>query len=409
MYHKFLPIAIFSGIVSGSVLENYLTVQKKTPELPETQALVQPLKSTETNIEYFDKVITITNERRFKSILCNLTDKQAIYTEQSLRKLGLSKPQKGAKVFLSFKKENQKNILLKLHYYHKAHYFEIDTADNKLTIKKHPIKRVMKQVEGSINNCFYKTAVSSGTPSAIIEECVSGMKECTDFKKSVPKGTKFNIIYDVIEMPNGYQFLPQLKYLEFFIKEKSIRIYNFQKVSGGKEFFNENGMLLKKTAFTNPLKMKKIKVSSPFGWRLHPIKKTYKLHCGIDYKAPKGTPVFSTASGYVSFAGTMSGYGKIVEVNHGYGYKTRYAHLNRIYTKQGDYVNQNASIGEVGHTGTSTGDHLHFEIRLNNKPINPKNHVYIPAYKLTGEDLRRFCVFKKSIHNFINQEQNLMA
>lgn len=115
-------------------------------------------------------------------------------------------------------------------------------------------------------------------------------------------------------------------------------------------------------------------VTSPFGRRMHPVLKRYIYHKGVDLRAHY-TNMYASRSGRVSYAGWMSGYGKLIIIKHSGGYETRYAHLNNIYVKVGQNVNQGALIGKTGMTGRVTGPHLHFEIRKNNNPLDPMKHL----------------------------------
>ncbi|MGL6114759.1 peptidoglycan DD-metalloendopeptidase family protein [Cetobacterium sp. SF1] len=115
-------------------------------------------------------------------------------------------------------------------------------------------------------------------------------------------------------------------------------------------------------------------VSSPFGNRFHPVLKRYILHTGVDLKA-KYVPLHAAKDGKVIYAGYMSGYGKIIIIDHGNGYQTRSAHLNNIYVKNGNYVKSGEIIGKTGMTGRVTGPHLHFEIRKDNRPYDPMKYL----------------------------------
>jgi murein DD-endopeptidase MepM/ murein hydrolase activator NlpD len=116
-------------------------------------------------------------------------------------------------------------------------------------------------------------------------------------------------------------------------------------------------------------------VSSPFGYRLHPIKKAYLMHTGIDISAPGGNSIVSTMGGVVISADYRSGYGKTVMVSHGSNMVTLYAHCSQIMVSSGQSVSAGMVIAKVGRTGTATGDHLHFEVRKNGSPINPLSYV----------------------------------
>ncbi|MBN1898919.1 MAG: M23 family metallopeptidase [Spirochaetes bacterium] len=113
-----------------------------------------------------------------------------------------------------------------------------------------------------------------------------------------------------------------------------------------------------------------------FGMQMHPILKKMRFHKGIDMKAPKGTPVFAAADGVVVAASQGGGYGKFIKIDHQNGYMSVYAHLSKIYVRTGSKVKQRECIGRVGDTGMVTVAHLHFEIRKNNKPINPMKFLW---------------------------------
>ncbi len=117
-------------------------------------------------------------------------------------------------------------------------------------------------------------------------------------------------------------------------------------------------------------------ISSRFGWRTDPVYGGAEGHAGLDIAMRKGSPVYVTGDGVVEEASfNMGGYGRVVTVNHGYGYKTRYAHLNRMYVHEGQRVKRGTLIGTVGTTGKSTGPHLHYEVRYRGAPVNPMNFM----------------------------------
>lgn len=115
--------------------------------------------------------------------------------------------------------------------------------------------------------------------------------------------------------------------------------------------------------------------SSRFGYRRHPVTRRRDLHKGLDLAAPRGTPTFATAPGRVTYAGRMGGYGKVVRINHGFGFQTTYAHLSRIRVSVGEEVARGDQIGDIGSTGRSTGPHLHYEVRRHGRPIDPAKFI----------------------------------
>jgi murein DD-endopeptidase MepM/ murein hydrolase activator NlpD len=116
-------------------------------------------------------------------------------------------------------------------------------------------------------------------------------------------------------------------------------------------------------------------LSRGFGVRIDPFTGLRKPHLGIDLAADIGTPVYATAEGRVFFTGWRHGLGKLIIIDHGYGYRTHYGHLNKIKVGKGQKVNRGDVIGGVGNTGISTGPHLHYEVRYKNKPVNPKEYI----------------------------------
>ena len=112
-------------------------------------------------------------------------------------------------------------------------------------------------------------------------------------------------------------------------------------------------------------------VTSPFGARIDPFLGRPALHTGVDLKQEYGAEVRTTAAGRVSFAGQMGGYGNMVEVDHGNGLASRYAHLSHIDVAEGDTVSKGSVLGEVGSTGRATGPHLHYEVRIDGEPVDP--------------------------------------
>jgi murein DD-endopeptidase MepM/ murein hydrolase activator NlpD len=136
--------------------------------------------------------------------------------------------------------------------------------------------------------------------------------------------------------------------------------------------------LLAATPAIQPVSNKDLtRIASGFGYRIDPIYKTVKLHAGLDFAAPLGTPIYATANGTVAVAGnTGNGYGNHVVINHGYGYETLYGHMSRIKVRAGQVVKRGEVIGWVGSTGKSTGPHCHYEVHKNGQKIDPVYFFY---------------------------------
>lgn len=133
--------------------------------------------------------------------------------------------------------------------------------------------------------------------------------------------------------------------------------------------------------------------SSGFGWRRDPIHRRNKFHKGTDFRADRGTPVFAAGAGIVTFAGVKNGYGKVVYLDHGGGVTTRYAHLSKIEVTVGTAVPANLRVGRVGATGRATGPHLHFEVRLDDRAVDPEAAMRIAELQRTNPAAARLAAW----------------
>jgi len=117
------------------------------------------------------------------------------------------------------------------------------------------------------------------------------------------------------------------------------------------------------------------RISSRYGMRRHPVTRKYRMHDALDLAAPYGTPIYATADGVVVFAGWAGGYGRIIKIRHALGFETRYAHLSKFRVKKGQRVSRGDRIGDMGSSGRSTGSHVHYEIRIGGKSVNPSKYI----------------------------------
>jgi len=164
---------------------------------------------------------------------------------------------------------------------------------------------------------------------------------------------------------------------------KKIDVLSQQVAKQGKSFDELSVLAKNKTAFLasipaiQPVSNEDLtRIASGYGYRIHPIFKTHKFHAGIDFTAPKGTPIYATGNGVISVAENGSGYGNHVVIKHGFGYASLYAHMSRIKARVGQKVTRGELIGYVGSTGTSTAPHVHYEVMKGNNKVNPINYFF---------------------------------
>ena len=164
---------------------------------------------------------------------------------------------------------------------------------------------------------------------------------------------------------------------------------NYQLKSYGdiEKLIKNQGNKLNSIPAIQPVSNKELtRIASGFGMRIHPIYGIAKMHNGLDFTAPQGTPIYSTGDGTVTAAGGGTGTGNHVIINHGYGYETEYMHMVRIKARDGQRVKRGEVIGWVGNTGASTGPHCHYEVHINGRPVDP---VYFFFNDLNAEQYDR--------------------
>lgn len=161
----------------------------------------------------------------------------------------------------------------------------------------------------------------------------------------------------------------------------------------------------------NGLPLDSSKVTSKYGYRYHPILKKRKFHRGIDFKAKRKTPIYSTADGVVSFVQSrnIGSFGRVIKIQHNYGFETVYAHLNKTNVKVGDVVKKNQLIGLSGNSGRSTAPHLHYEVKYGSKILDPKNFIkwqFEDYYGILDKEKR---VQWESLVKLISEQQKMIA
>ena len=200
---------------------------------------------------------------------------------------------------------------------------------------------------------------------------------------SVRQGAQRKIDYyeQLAQMTNSELAADLALKVDLLEKEIYVQAKSYDEVA---QMAKEQEIRMENIPAIQPVMNKDLKrVASGYGMRIDPVYHVRKFHQGMDFTAPTGTEVFATGNAKVEFAGWKQGYGNTVILDHGYGYKTLYAHLYKILVRKGQKVRRSDIIALVGNTGKSTGPHLHYEVRLNNKPVDPRNYYF---YDLSPEE-----------------------
>lgn len=232
---------------------------------------------------------------------------------------------------------------------------------------------------GRILSSLYGATDSAGIPDKIANQLAETFSTTIDFREDLRRGDTFSVIYTV-SYRNGEPIAAgKLLAAEFVNAGKPRRAILYRDPFGREDYYTPEGESLKRGFLRSPLEFSRV-TSSFSNSRKHPVYGFHRAHTGVDFGAPTGTRVKATGDATVAFAGVRGGYGKLVILRHSNGFETYYAHLSAFASgiRAGRTVTQGQNIGYVGATGTATGPHLHYEIRIAGKPQNPM------AIKLPG-------------------------
>jgi murein DD-endopeptidase MepM/ murein hydrolase activator NlpD len=234
-------------------------------------------------------------------------------------------------------------------------------------------------------------ARDAGMPIDVVVELIRLFSFDVDFQREIQAGDSFEVLYDsYYDRAGSLAKTGPLRYGAMMLSGKRLEFYHFVTADGTDDHFDPKGRSVRKTLLRTPVDGARI--SSGYGKRKHPIQGYNKMHRGVDFAAPRGTPIYAAGHGVVERIGRNGGYGKYVRIRHNSTYKTAYAHLKSYAKgmKRGVRVKQGQVIGYVGSTGNSTGPHLHYEVFYDSKQVNPLKVKLPSGKKLAGADLEAF-------------------
>tara|TARA_B110000483_G_scaffold116284_1_gene140953 strand:+ start:7728 stop:8987 length:1260 start_codon:yes stop_codon:yes gene_type:complete len=258
-----------------------------------------------------------------------------------------------------------------------------------IIIIKSPIEIRIQKASGTITSSLWQSFIDNKLSPALVSKVASLYAWTIDFF-DIQSGDNYKIIFESKYVENKFIGVGNIKAVLF--NHKGRDFYAFRYLSKSKKvesYFTDSGESMQRALLSAPLEY--VRISSKFSnRRLHPIKKVYRPHHGVDYAAPSGTDVVSTGDGKVIFAARSGGAGNMIKIKHSFGnVVTKYLHLLRFEKgiKVGKYVEQGQKIGEVGSTGLSTGPHLDYRVYINGKAKNPLK-LNIPSKDPIAENLK---------------------
>lgn len=251
--------------------------------------------------------------------------------------------------------------------------------------------RRLEKAEGLIQTSLYDAAMDAGLPISILMEMVQIFSFDVDFQREIQKGDKFEVLYENQLNDDGETVaLGPVLFASLSLSGKILGLYRHEPGNGPVDYFNIKGQSARKALMRTPINGASL--SSGYGMRRHPILGYNKMHRGLDFSAPRGTPIVAAGDGVIEVAGRNGSYGKYIRIRHNGTYKTAYAHMKGYARgmRAGKRVRQGQTIGYVGTTGRSTGPHLHYEVLRNGAQMNPRKLKLPTGQKLKGTALAQF-------------------
>lgn len=242
------------------------------------------------------------------------------------------------------------------------------------------LNKTLRKISTTVTTSFYTDSIKAGADSSAVSSAAKLLNYVVDFQRDIKQGSNLYLAYEVEESEDGHTIkVGEIVYAALEVMpNKKKAIYRYKDKDGKTEYVDSAGAAISKGLIKTPLSapINGARISSGFGMRRHPVYGYSKMHKGIDFAAPRGTPIYAAADGAIEFVKRSgAGYGRHIKIKHNGTYATLYAHMNNFAKgiKQGASVRAGQVIGYVGTSGTSTGPHLHYEVHRNGKQINPAN------------------------------------
>ena len=262
-------------------------------------------------------------------------------------------------------------------------------AGSSLALTRHPIAidRTPLRIQGVVGASLYRSLRAAGAPAKIAESYLRALATKLSIGRDIASTAPYDLVIDRERAATGETRLGALQMAAIGQGGgKTLRLIRWAG-DGGDEWWDANGQNERRGFMGMPVQGR---VTSSFGWRMHPLLRFVRLHKGMDIAAPHGAPIYAVLDGVVQGAGRAGGYGNFVKLRHGGGLQSGYGHMSQFAVSRGQRVRQGQVIGYVGSTGMSTGPHLHWEVWRNGQAINPTSISFTSVARLSGEELRRF-------------------
>ena len=356
----------------------------------------------------FEKILTLQSGDTLASLLKRggFSSREAANVIALMQqRINVRRLQIGMSFAIAYRTESQSGELtpVGVHFKDKAnfdHYLVFDDALSWFAFRTvRPVQRYLVYASGTIENNIYNAVEDQDVPNSALDEFIRVLGFSVDFQREVRSGDQFELLYErEIDQLTGEDLnTGTLHYAGLRLSGDTMSFFRFENSDGIVGWYDRDGQSAVRTLMRTPIAG--ARMSSKYGMRRHPVTGYNAMHRGVDFAAPKGTPIIAAGSGVVQKSGWFGNYGRYVRIRHTGRYATAYAHMTRIAdgVTAGARVRQGQIIGYVGSTGRSTGPHLHYEVLVNNKQVNPLT-VKLPSGEgLESEELEDFATIVDSI------------
>ncbi|WP_431283632.1 peptidoglycan DD-metalloendopeptidase family protein [Humitalea sp. 24SJ18S-53] len=263
-----------------------------------------------------------------------------------------------------------------------------------------PQQRMLAMATGSIESGLYPAVTAAGLPPGLALALVRVLGHQIDFQRDIQPGDRFSVLFERFRGSDGDVLgHGRVLQVELVLSDRRIAFWRHETRNGTTEWFDADGESLRRSLLRTPLDGARI--SSGFGLRNHPVLGFTRLHRGTDFAAPSGTPVYAAGDGTVISARMDGGYGRLARLRHAGGVETRYAHLSSFARgiAPGRRVRQGDVIGRVGSSGLSTGPHLHYEVVMAGRPVDPARQT-TRSVQLSGRELAAYQAGRRTLAQY---------
>ena len=265
-----------------------------------------------------------------------------------------------------------------------------DAGFESAEIKKE-VRRELAAAEADIRSSFFEAGNGAGVPLSVMLAAIRTYSHEVDFQRDLQPGDRFKILYERFVTADGTVASEgDILFASLTVGGDELVIYRHKTRDGRIDYYDREGESIRRALLLTPIDGARL--TSGFGMRMHPILGYSKMHKGVDFGAPTGTPIYAAGNGVVEEIGPKGAYGNYIRIRHNTEITTAYAHMSRFAkgVRRGGRVEQGDVIGYVGTTGRSTGAHLHYEVLKGGRQVNPKSAELPTGEKLKGRELQAF-------------------